>query len=81
MDHKSETPQYKLPGFTVDASLNRTYPLGAAMTPALGYMGHITDQNIQNIIKEGKIIEKNANQILYFTREVKKMDEEESSGI
>jgi penicillin-binding protein 2 len=41
--------QYKLPGFTVDASLNRMYPLGAAMTPALGYMGHITDQNIQNI--------------------------------
>ena len=33
------------------------------------------NQNIQNIIKEGKIIEKNANQILYFTREVKKMDE------
>ena len=33
------------------------------------------NQNIQNIIKEGKIIEENANQILYFTREAKKMDE------
>ena len=33
------------------------------------------DQEIQNIIKEGKKIEKNANQILDFTREVKIMDE------
>ena len=33
------------------------------------------NQNIQNIIKEGKTIEENANQILDFTREVKNMDE------
>ena len=33
------------------------------------------NQNIENIIKEGKTIEKNANQILDFTREVKNMDE------
>ena len=33
------------------------------------------NQNIKNIIKEGKTIEKNANQILDFTREVKNMDE------
>ena len=32
-------------------------------------------QNIQDIIKEGKTIEENANQILDFTREVKNMDE------
>ena len=33
------------------------------------------NQNIENIIKEGKTIEENANQILNFTREVKNMDE------
>ena len=33
------------------------------------------NQNIQNIIKEGKTIEENANQILDFTKEVKNMDE------
>ena len=33
------------------------------------------NQNIQNIIKEGKTIEENAKQILDFTREVKNMDE------
>ena len=33
------------------------------------------NQNIENIIKEGKTIEENANQILDFTREVKNMDE------
>ena len=33
------------------------------------------NQNIQNIIEEGQEIEKNANQILEFTREVKKIDE------
>ena len=33
------------------------------------------NQNIQNIISEGKTIEENANQILDFTREVKNMDE------
>ena len=30
--------------------------------------------NIENIIKEGKLIEDNANQILDFTKEVKNMD-------
>ena len=33
------------------------------------------NQNIQNIISEGKTIEENANQILDFTKEVKNMDE------
>ena len=33
------------------------------------------NQNIENIIKEGKTIEESANQILDFTREVKNMDE------
>ena len=33
------------------------------------------NKNIQNIIKEGKTIEENANQILDFTKEVKNMDE------
>ena len=33
------------------------------------------NQDIQNIITEGKTIEENANQILDFTREVKNMDE------
>ncbi len=33
------------------------------------------NQNIQNIIEEGQKIEENANQILEFTREVKKIDE------
>ena len=32
-------------------------------------------QNIQDIIKEGKTIEENANQILDFTKEIKNMDE------
>ena len=33
------------------------------------------NQNIQDIIKEGKIIEENSIQILDFTKEVKNMDE------
>ena len=38
-------------------------------------------QNVQNIIKEGKIIEENANQILDFTKEVKNMDEKDKIKI
>ena len=33
------------------------------------------NENIENIIKEGKIIEDDTNQILEFTKEVKNMDE------
>ena len=33
------------------------------------------NQSIENIIKEAKILEKNTNQILDFTREVKNMEE------
>ena len=33
------------------------------------------NQNVENIIKEGKIKEANSNQILDFTKEVKNMDE------
>ena len=39
------------------------------------------NQNIQNIIKEGKTIEENANQILDFTREVKNMDKKNKTKI
>ena len=42
---------------------------------ALLKMGADTE-NIQEIIKQSKIIEENANQILDFTKEVKVMDEE-----
>jgi len=38
-------------------------------------------QNIENIIKDGKILEENTNQILDFTKEVKKMDEEKKIEI
>ena len=34
------------------------------------------DIDINNVIKKGKIIEENTNQILDFTREVKNMDEQ-----
>jgi len=34
------------------------------------------DQDLENIIKKGKEIEENSNQILDFTKEVKSMDEE-----
>ena len=33
------------------------------------------NQNIENIIKEAKILEENTNQILEFTKEVKNMEE------
>ena len=39
------------------------------------------NHNIQNIIKEGKKIEENANQILDFTREVKNMDKKDKTKI
>tara|TARA_Y100000590_G_scaffold124871_1_gene142865 strand:- start:103 stop:501 length:399 start_codon:yes stop_codon:yes gene_type:complete len=39
------------------------------------------NQNIQDIIKEGKIIEENSIQILDFTKEVKNMDEKEKIKI
>ena len=38
-------------------------------------------QNIEIIMKEGKIIEEDANQILDFTREVKGMDQKDKSKI
>ena len=38
-------------------------------------------QNIKNIIKEGKILEENTNQILDFTKEVKLMDVEKKREI
>ena len=39
------------------------------------------NQNIKNIIKEGKTIEENANQILDFTREVKNLSEKDKIKI
>ena len=36
----------------------------------------VEDQNVQNVINEGKIIEENTNQILDFTRKVKNMNEQ-----
>ena len=47
---------------------------------ALLKMGANTE-NIQEIIKQGKIIEENANQILDFTKEVKLMDDEKKIEI
>ena len=47
---------------------------------ALLKMGANTE-NIQEIIKQSKIIEENANQILDFTKEVKLMDEEKKIEI
>ena len=41
---------------------------------AISKMG-ASDQNLEYIIKKGKEIEENSNQILDFTREVKNMDE------
>lgn len=38
-------------------------------------------QNIENIMKEGKALEENANQILDFTKEVKNMEEEKKIEI
>ncbi len=38
-------------------------------------------QNIESIIKDGKILEENTNQILDFTKEVKMMDEEKKKEI
>ena len=39
------------------------------------------NQSIENIIKEGKKLEENANQILEFTKEVKNMEEEKKLEI
>ena len=39
------------------------------------------NQNIEDIIKKGKLIEENSNQILDFTREVKNMDEKDKIKI
>ena len=39
------------------------------------------EQSIENIIKNGKILEENTNQILDFTKEVKTMDEEKKIEI
>ena len=39
------------------------------------------EQNIENITKEGKKLEENANQILDFTKEVKMMNEEKKREI
>ena len=47
---------------------------------ALLKMGADTE-NIQEIIKQSKIIEENANQILDFTKEVKVMDDEKKVEI
>ena len=39
------------------------------------------NQNIENIIKEAKILEENTNQILEFTKEVKNLEEEKKIKI
>ena len=39
------------------------------------------NQNIENIIKEAKILEENTNQILEFTKEVKNMEEKKKIEI
>ena len=39
------------------------------------------NQDIENIIKEGKILEENTNQILDFTKEVKNMEEDQKVKI
>ena len=39
------------------------------------------NQNLENIIKEGKLLERNTNQILDFTKQVKNMDEEKKIKI
>ena len=39
------------------------------------------NQNVENIIKEGKIKEANSNQILDFTKEVKNMEEKDKIKI
>ena len=39
------------------------------------------NQNIENIIKDGKQIEENSNQILDFTREVKTMKEDDKISL
>ena len=39
------------------------------------------DKNIENIIKEGKKIDQNSNQILDFTKEVKNMDSDDKIEI
>ena len=41
----------------------------------------VDEQNIENITKEGKKLEENANQILDFTKEVKMMNEEKKREI
>ena len=40
-----------------------------------------TDKNINNIMKDGTIIEKDSNQILEFTKEVKSMDNKDKIKI
>lgn len=68
--------QYQFPGVSVNAHLMRYYPLGAVMTPVLGYVGRISEQDIQNIDTEnyagsnyiGKTgIEKHYESILHGT--------------
>ena len=39
------------------------------------------NQNLENIIQEGKLLERNTNQILDFTKQVKNMDEEKKVKI
>jgi len=41
--------QYRFPGAVVKAQLIRFYPLGAALVPALGYVGRINEKELQQV--------------------------------
>jgi len=44
--------QFRLPGFQVEAQLVRSYPLGAPIAHALGYLSSITEEELRNLNAE-----------------------------
>jgi len=46
--------QYKYPGVSVTASLNRYYPFGKILTHAIGYVSRINDRDLKRLTREGK---------------------------
>ncbi len=82
--------QYRFPGVSVNAHLMRYYPLGSVMTPVLGYVGRISEQDVQNIDTEnyagsnyiGKTgIEKHYESILHGTVGYKQIEIDASGRI
>ena len=82
-DNKQDNDLRKITALLIHAAKideNLTKQEEEIIKEALVKMG-ASEENVENILNEGKIIEEDSNQILDFTREIKRMDDEDKIKI